>query len=284
MRVYGAGAAMLLAALSVSQVMAAEKGEVATSGGGAQAHSKPTAAKVIARVETDQTKTSVSSSSESSEQKVAATEAAGTEAPSTSVTEEKPTKPVVKAKPKKVAPSLVASVNLSTQRMTVSVNGSVRHVFKISSGRAGYRTPTGTYRPQWLARMHYSRKYNNAPMPYSVFYHRGYAIHATYATKRLGRPASHGCIRLSPSNAKTFYRLVQKHGRSRTRISLHGVAPRSRAVATARKRAKRVKYAYAQPNGFWQSSKPKRRVKTRYKKPSPSLWAPSGTTYRWPGD
>ncbi len=66
--------------------------------------------------------------------------------------------------------------------------------------------------------MWYSRKYDNSPMPYSVFYYGGYAIHGTNYVKRLGRPASHGCIRLQTANAATFYSLVQRHGRADTRI------------------------------------------------------------------
>jgi lipoprotein-anchoring transpeptidase ErfK/SrfK len=68
--------------------------------------------------------------------------------------------------------------------------------------------------------MHYSRKYDNAPMPHSVFFHYGYAIHATDAVKALGRPASHGCVRLSPANASKLFALVKQHGSGRTRIKL----------------------------------------------------------------
>ncbi|MDJ0930857.1 L,D-transpeptidase [Breoghania sp.] len=57
-----------------------------------------------------------------------------------------------------------------------------------------------------------SRKYDNAPMPYSVFFHRGWAIHGTDAIRRLGRPASHGCVRLALKNAKKLYKLVRKYG------------------------------------------------------------------------
>ena len=98
------------------------------------------------------------------------------------------------------AANLIAKVDISTQTMVVSQNGVVKYKWPVSTGRKGYSTPTGTYSAQWLSRHHRSRKYNNAPMPYAVFYHRGYAVHATYDTKRLGRPASHGCVRLAPEN------------------------------------------------------------------------------------
>jgi len=116
------------------------------------------------------------------------------------------------------AAKLVAKVDISTQTMVVSQNGKVKYKWRVSTGRKGYSTPTGTYSAKWLSRHHRSRKYNNAPMPYAVFYHRGYAVHATYDTKRLGRVASHGCVRLAPENAATFFSLVQKNGNSNTRI------------------------------------------------------------------
>jgi len=113
---------------------------------------------------------------------------------------------------------VVAKIDLSSQTMNVYVNGSLRHSWRVSTARRGYRTPTGSYSPKWLARMHYSSKYHNSPMPHSIFFHRGYAIHGTYAIRHLGRPASHGCVRLLPSHARTLYSLVRAHGKRNTRI------------------------------------------------------------------
>lgn len=93
-------------------------------------------------------------------------------------------------------------------------------VWKVSTGRQGYNTPTGDYKPYLTKTIHYSRKYDNAPMPNSIFFHGGYAIHATYDVKRLGRPASHGCVRLSPQNAKWLYRLIQDYGKENTYIRI----------------------------------------------------------------
>src|SRR4051794_20812972 len=98
--------------------------------------------------------------------------------------------------------------------MTASVNGARVHAWLDSTGRKGYRTPTGSYRVQRMVRTYRSRKYK-LPMPYSLFYRGGYAIHASYETRMLGRPASHGCVHLSPGNARTLYRTVQKHGGAR---------------------------------------------------------------------
>ena len=116
------------------------------------------------------------------------------------------------------AATVEARISLSNQRMYVSVNGVRKYTWAVSTARPGYRTPTGTFRPQWLAKMHYSSKYDNAPMPHSVFFHGGYAIHGTTAVGSLGRPASHGCVRLAPGNAATLYALVTKYGMGNTRV------------------------------------------------------------------
>ena len=111
-----------------------------------------------------------------------------------------------------------AEIDLSDQEMTVFVNGWRKYVWPVSTARRGYRTPVGTYRPQRLARMWYSRKYHWSPMPYSVFFHGGYAIHGTTEIRNLGRPASHGCVRLHPDNAKRLFDLIREHGRENVSI------------------------------------------------------------------
>ncbi len=116
---------------------------------------------------------------------------------------------------------VVAHINLSSQTMNVSVDGRHFASWKISSGRKGYTTPTGTWRPKWTTKMHYSRKYDNSPMPYSVFYHGGFAVHGTNYVRSLGRPASHGCIRLHTANARQFYNLVNRYGRKNTLIKVN---------------------------------------------------------------
>jgi len=100
------------------------------------------------------------------------------------------------------------TISKSRQRMVVnSSEGS--YSWPVSTARRGYYTPTGTFHPYSLQPMHYSRKYDNAPMPHSIFFSGGYAIHATPHTGNLGRPASHGCVRLSPGNAATLYGIVK---------------------------------------------------------------------------
>lgn len=116
------------------------------------------------------------------------------------------------------AATLVARVDISRQTMTVISNGAVAYSWRVSTGARGYRTPTGTYSPKRLHRMWYSSKYDNAPMPYSIFFRGGYAIHGTNHVRSLGRPASHGCVRLHPGHARTLYSLVKAHGAQNTRI------------------------------------------------------------------
>ncbi|PRD45074.1 hypothetical protein C5748_02275 [Phyllobacterium phragmitis] len=116
------------------------------------------------------------------------------------------------------ASKLVAKVNITDQTMTVSKNGRVLYNWRVSTGRNGFETPTGSYRPKRMYTMWYSKKYDNTPMPHAIFFRGGYAVHATNATKRLGRPASHGCVRLNPANAAKLYGMVRKAGPKNTRI------------------------------------------------------------------
>lgn len=115
------------------------------------------------------------------------------------------------------AASVVAKISISQQRMIVSVDGKPRYTWKVSTGRTGYRTPTGSFRPTALKKVHFSSKYDNAPMPNSIFFLGGYAIHGTNKVGNLGRPASHGCVRLAPGNAAALYALVSQN-RGSTRI------------------------------------------------------------------
>ena len=117
------------------------------------------------------------------------------------------------------AASLVANIDVSSQTMTVRYGLSV-YRWSVSTARSGYFTPRGTYRPQRTARMWYSRKYHMSPMPYSVFFHGGYAIHGTGAVRQLGSPASHGCVRLSTEHAAVLYELVRQYGAGNTSIRI----------------------------------------------------------------
>ncbi|MGA0562528.1 L,D-transpeptidase [Ancylobacter sp. VNQ12] len=116
------------------------------------------------------------------------------------------------------ATSLVVHIDLSGQRMEVWVDGWRRYSWPISTARKGYRTPVGSFRPYRMHRRYFSRKYDNAPMPHAIFFTGGYAIHGTTDLRRLGRPASHGCVRLHPANAAALFALVNEAGRGNTQI------------------------------------------------------------------
>ena len=116
------------------------------------------------------------------------------------------------------AAQLVAQVSISSQTMTVIYRGAVIHNWKVSTARRGKVTPLGTWTAKWLSRNHRSSRYNNAPMPYAIFYNGNYAVNGTDQISRLGTPASAGCIRLHPDNAARLFALAQQVGLRNTRI------------------------------------------------------------------
>lgn len=111
-----------------------------------------------------------------------------------------------------------ARIDISSQRMVVLVDGVRQTEYAVSTGRKGYRTPTGYFKPQRMHKKYYSHKYHNSPMPNSIFFAGGIAVHGTYETGRLGRPASHGCVRLAPRAAAELFELVRQHGMQNSRI------------------------------------------------------------------
>jgi lipoprotein-anchoring transpeptidase ErfK/SrfK len=115
---------------------------------------------------------------------------------------------------------LTVDIDKSSQRMSVRVDGAPRYNWPVSTGRRGYGTPSGTFHPQAMMRRHFSRKYYNSPMPHSIFFHHGFAIHGTTDISRLGGPASHGCVRLHPTHAATLFALVQREGARNTTIRI----------------------------------------------------------------
>jgi hypothetical protein len=111
-------------------------------------------------------------------------------------------------------------VDKATQRMLVIQNGYMRYIWPVSTGRDETATPNGVYAPQRLERNWFSNAYYNSPMPYSIFFHNGYAIHGSYAINQLGGPASHGCVRLHPHHAALLFDLVQQEGPDKTTIEV----------------------------------------------------------------
>ena len=133
------------------------------------------------------------------------------------------------------------TVDKDAQMMTVAVDGVVRYHWPVSTGNPSYETPSGTYRTFRMEADHFSKEFDDAPMPHSIFFTKiGHAIHGTVYENRLGTPASHGCVRLSRANAATLYALVEEQGVLNTTVTLTGSAqvalarnPRGNAVARA---------------------------------------------------
>ena len=216
----------------------------------------PTSAATTIQANTDTSDTNAGQSTPSSAAAKPADAPAATSGDKPAPSE--PAKSAESAAPAKPAPppepTMKVSVDLKLQRMTVSEHGKAKYTWPVSSGTSEFPTPRGTFRPQWTAKMWYSKKYDNAPMPNAVFINGGVAIHATYHTNALGRPASHGCIRLAPANAATFYNLVHKHGLKMTRVSVYGT-PKYSAPAVASRSDRARRYAVRQDTGsFWGGS------------------------------
>jgi lipoprotein-anchoring transpeptidase ErfK/SrfK len=114
--------------------------------------------------------------------------------------------------------NVLVRVDRATQTMDVSVDGASAYRWPVSTGRRGFGTPAGTFRPQRMAPRWFSTVYYNAPMPHVIFFHGGYAIHGSYDIARLGGPASHGCIRLHPTAAATLFGIIQREGMNNTTI------------------------------------------------------------------
>jgi lipoprotein-anchoring transpeptidase ErfK/SrfK len=121
------------------------------------------------------------------------------------------------------AADVLITIDKSAQRMMVAVDGNTRWKWPVSTGAHGYDTPNGSYNAYRMEKEYSSKEWDDAPMPHSIFFtKRGHAIHGTYNTKRLGRPVSHGCVRLSPSNAAALYDLAQSQGVTNLRVVVTG--------------------------------------------------------------
>jgi hypothetical protein len=132
--------------------------------------------------------------------------------------------------------NILINIDKSSQRMSVSVDGQHRYSWPVSTGRAGYNTPSGTFKPNRMDADHQSQEWDNAPMPHSIFFDlRGHAIHGFFDVKHLGLPVSHGCVRLAPANAATLFALVKSEGMAETKVVISGQNPEG-APAVARRR------------------------------------------------
>ncbi|MGA7807631.1 L,D-transpeptidase family protein [Bradyrhizobium sp.] len=123
------------------------------------------------------------------------------------------------------------TVDKNNQMMTVAVDGVPRYHWPVSTGNPSHETPNGTFRTFRMEADHFSKEFDDAPMPHSIFFTKvGHAIHGTESESRLGTPVSHGCVRLSRDNAATLYALVEQQGVLNTTVTLTG----SSEVALAR--------------------------------------------------
>ena len=130
---------------------------------------------------------------------------------------------------------LLIEIDKSTQRMTVTVNGEQLYDWPVTTGGRGYDTPSGTFKPFRMEIDHYSEEWDNAPMPYSIFFTQtGNAIHGTYEQRNLGRAVSHGCVRLSVKNAATLWGLVKHEKMANTKVVLNGAIPNAGPPTVAR--------------------------------------------------
>ena len=128
--------------------------------------------------------------------------------------------------PRKAAvPDILIVVSKPTQTMTVTVDGHVRYQWRVSTGATHYSTPDGSYTPFRMELMHYSREWDNAGMPHAIFFtQRGHSIHGS-DHPGLGTNVSHGCVRLTLSNATTLYQLVHSVGMAKTKVVVSGPDP-----------------------------------------------------------
>jgi hypothetical protein len=131
---------------------------------------------------------------------------------------------------------LLIHVNKSQQKMTVTVDGEQRYVWPVSTGAQGYDTPSGSFKPFRMEKDHFSKEFDDAPMPNSVFFTmEGHAIHGTFETRNLGHAVSHGCVRLSRANSAILWDLVKKEKMANTRVVLDGEIPGGAGVPVARR-------------------------------------------------
>ena len=138
--------------------------------------------------------------------------------------------------PPAASAALLITIDKAAQRMIVSRDDKPLYDWPVSTGQRGYDTPAGVYKPFRMEKDHFSREWDEAPMPHSIFFTMdGHAIHGSFDVKKLGRPASHGCVRLSPQNAAILWKLVTEEKMANTRVVLTGIIPGGPGQAVAKR-------------------------------------------------
>lgn len=181
------------------------------------------------------------------------------------------------------------TIDKSTQQMTVAVDGVERYNWPVSSGVPSRETPSGSFRAFRMEADHYSKEWDDAPMPHSIFFTKvGHAIHGTDAVGRLGMPASHGCVRLSREHAATLYALVEEQGVLNTTVTLTGSAQAALAHGVGRRVARgddagdptqlapRTDYSYDSSSGNVDTDQSNVVYVDRYGRPLDVLVTPDG--------
>jgi lipoprotein-anchoring transpeptidase ErfK/SrfK len=186
-------------------------------------------------------------------------------------------------------PSVVINIDKSIQEMTVFVDGVELYTWPVSTGIRGYSTPSGTFTASSMNKIWYSKQWDNAPMPHAIFFtKKGHAIHGTLEEKKLGRAASHGCVRLSRKNAETLFALVEEKGLQNTQVVLTGTTPGGEAKVASDSPGRDPR-AYPPPwfapgPGYYRDDRPRRRgfFGRRWFQPyagPPGYYGPRGNYY-----
>jgi len=177
------------------------------------------------------------------------------------------------------AADILIVVDKSAQRMSVSVDGARRYVWKVSTGRSGYDTPSGSCQPFRLEADYFSKEWDDAPMPHAIFFTKvGHAIHGSYDTRELGSPVSHGCVRIAPENAALLFSLVQAEGLGRTKVIISGGSPAVVASQVGTPNPRRFRPV---PARQWPYNE---QAVGRYAYPPPAPWPDQGPYYGNPND
>ncbi|MBM1171551.1 L,D-transpeptidase [Microvirga arabica] len=173
---------------------------------------------------------------------------------------------------------VLITVDKPTQRMSVSVDGQPRYAWSVSTGKAGHETPAGTFSPSRLVKDHASKEWDNSPMPHSIFFtHRGHAIHGSNATRSLGQTASHGCVRLAPSNASKLFALVRSEGLGKTRIVIQGEEPKKPSAQKVKRDRPKIRYAEPSSSGAHYSGRRPQRSEALRPAPTNGYTSPLDT-------
>jgi lipoprotein-anchoring transpeptidase ErfK/SrfK len=179
------------------------------------------------------------------------------------VCDEKPASSAAAAATKATSPvgsSILIDIDKSTQKMTVSVDGVEKYSWPVSTGRRGFSTPSGSFTPLSMNEVWYSKEWDNAPMPHAIFFMKdGHAIHGSYEVKQLGKPVSHGCVRVAPQNATILYDLVKKNGLQNTQVVLSGESPGGESKVANAGKTRSASHPWPGNGYFTDSAQPRER-------------------------